>query len=1649
MTSCGPFQSMCVNGLGDPAACAKVICAAFAASRAAYEGLVEFSAAATNTRPVTLHDSVWVMTEDGSSEQFAGYVAEVREDTQEAIVVRAGQAGARDVAEGEPNRSVEAVGLWRLKHWTAPGRNATMHVLNDMDTCAEEVMWSYEPGGSQGQGESTCAAAAVSPSMQSHIVVKACFDSDRNPNHKTLIVACRGSVTADDWATDFSPTLATDRPDSEWESQVHSGFLQRCETIPIEPFLAHLRAGGSLLFTGHSLGSAVAELLCIKVLMHVVIREKDILKSIRLQDHLAFVGFASPVVGTLALGSKLRNPEIGGPVYHNIFHHFQTPCDIVPIMTNLRAVRQTAEFAVVKDALYAVVDAAMTVIVPAQFQVLKSFANTLIVGKTWTEVVSFTGKKIPSLSKSYGRWYHLQADRTFETFVLKDDASIEAMVAKDMLALTNASGDTLAQRISHHYISAYESMLPAWALTKRSPLDTRSLVRASYIFPVTEDSLIKPSTVYYSAAARTLKVSIASEGSSSAAVGLSSGRCGTASSRALDYSRCRLFVKSETDVLVDSVCAIDPMSCKVVTAEPHEIVLHFPAALDLTPNLQAALTLEGTYVLESGHPQVLVIPGLRVEAAVDDAQVVDNLRRGLFLALSDTVDSARRSYDGGTPSAFAALARCQLQELERVASRRVEFELPAPGVVVWLRSPDLEQEITLSCLPTAQFGCRLHLVHGDSCGYRISRESVPSVKGSALEYLCVGNGVTSCGQLKTAFSSAVNSALIFKLSLARGSSDERPFSWVLTTRFQGMSCTLNSTNYFSVFWANELALRQPDSPCAILPVNLAGRTSGTLYPVLHGPLTECAQLLVLAYLNDQCQGERTVRRSMIDNSAKYLADLETVRPQEFAAVKTWRRCSEELPNISNTVLQESASPMILCSDQWGLPPALPLCDVFAKWRAACQHLRTLSETELRVAAPPITRFFFAALPLLFDVAMTVCAAVSRKLVEAETNWLQRLFGYKDVTTTLAKEYHARVLYVCSKIRGKGDEFQELRQATLVDGKRGNTSGGGEASDDLLQRNSLGKLERMLTAFHSEKPQCVKNMTEFKKMMWDQSMPDSTVKALHFVYQLVLRVAILGKHVCHRIHVAAVFGPQKTGKTTLLECLLGDDSLNRFNDLNGNTKEPIVVKCATPGAQLVHECPECGQEHIDFTSLLPCHLIYDLPGYTDQSPLGSMIRSLQMLVLGCARVLLVIQPIDMQQNNSQRYELLCNVPSSARAVVLLARSNVLFTEIRNMWAQDGIPTPLLLQSVSREPARQREGRLRDDGSDEDELTSYPSGDPSPQHTSIVFEWYGEWYAAEKEHLDDLCGSKLFAVTDPAAPETLLLQQHRDGGGSLPVTVVTAHLVKNMATPFASIGEVGKVFLSMPAAVAQSDDEELTRALREALTQPQDMSLEAAIDVISDHLAEANIDTPSRAQVQVIARRLQTNGISSRWVLLDLVVAARKGSGNSPANAARKAASSPSGMHYSVANKIWNLVLQRANQARAEILPKLKDIMEITADSFQLYIPRTGTGTNFYSDFESEPHPLLDRSLALQVQVRENSSIVQNALQKIGYRCLIPVRVQSVPSPEDKVTALFRRVSLDSVLDQEDVRAFIATYDGGLGRCNKELLECLGLRTALHH
>jgi hypothetical protein len=144
-----------------------------------------------------------------------------------------------------------------------------------------------------------------------------------------LIVAVRGCQKSPledrgDWLTNLN---AGDKI-----AATHEGFSARADTIPLLPLLDHLRRGGSVLFTGHSLGSAVAEIVCQRVIDECRAKGAPATLASALKERrVAFIGWASPAIGTAEY-----NVEKSGDAEH--FFHISDVTDRVPHLPNLAVV---------------------------------------------------------------------------------------------------------------------------------------------------------------------------------------------------------------------------------------------------------------------------------------------------------------------------------------------------------------------------------------------------------------------------------------------------------------------------------------------------------------------------------------------------------------------------------------------------------------------------------------------------------------------------------------------------------------------------------------------------------------------------------------------------------------------------------------------------------------------------------------------------------------------------------------------------------------------------------------------------------------------------------------------------------------------------------------------------------------------------------------------------------------------------------------------------------------------------------------------------------------------------------------------------------------------------------------------------------------
>uniref|UniRef100_A0A0G4FGP7 Fungal lipase-type domain-containing protein n=1 Tax=Chromera velia CCMP2878 TaxID=1169474 RepID=A0A0G4FGP7_9ALVE len=139
----------------------------------------------------------------------------------------------------------------------------------------------------------------------------------------TMLVACPGSMDGNDWlGTNLKVRSSFEF--SQFVGCVHAGFWERARMIPRVPFMDHLSRGGRLVLTGHSQGSAVAEVALLR-LMNDPGWKPEYLRQV------LFVGFASPLVYDKKFAADHLFERLFSDIpYTHVFHHFVNRNDIVP-----------------------------------------------------------------------------------------------------------------------------------------------------------------------------------------------------------------------------------------------------------------------------------------------------------------------------------------------------------------------------------------------------------------------------------------------------------------------------------------------------------------------------------------------------------------------------------------------------------------------------------------------------------------------------------------------------------------------------------------------------------------------------------------------------------------------------------------------------------------------------------------------------------------------------------------------------------------------------------------------------------------------------------------------------------------------------------------------------------------------------------------------------------------------------------------------------------------------------------------------------------------------------------------------------------------------------------------------------------------------
>ena len=145
-------------------------------------------------------------------------------------------------------------------------------------------------------------------------------DDDSN-----VYLAFRGSVTTEDWKTNFNINLARLSPEENLAGRVHSGFLEKAKEIPLLTILSSKDLKGKqFIICGHSQGGAVAAIVYTLLKEAKSSSETSFLEGIR---GLKNITFAAPLFGDEELKSIIEDEKFR---FDSDMFHYVAQNDPVP-----------------------------------------------------------------------------------------------------------------------------------------------------------------------------------------------------------------------------------------------------------------------------------------------------------------------------------------------------------------------------------------------------------------------------------------------------------------------------------------------------------------------------------------------------------------------------------------------------------------------------------------------------------------------------------------------------------------------------------------------------------------------------------------------------------------------------------------------------------------------------------------------------------------------------------------------------------------------------------------------------------------------------------------------------------------------------------------------------------------------------------------------------------------------------------------------------------------------------------------------------------------------------------------------------------------------------------------------------------------------
>ena len=215
---------------------------------------------------------------------------------------------------------------------------------------------------------------------------------------KRLIVGFRGTKSFEDFLVDLKLYAEI----NNCQGRFHSGIYRRSEMIPIEHFVKKLvEEKYQNIFTGHSLGAAIAALVTVKVILQRALDKEDI-------NNILFIGFGAPLLACQTFKLFIEKH------YCNNFHFYVNENDIVPkllaIFSNVfHEDKEIQEKAGYIDNCKLFLNL-LTKPITAETVLLKVFTNVLMM---IPEFLKFFGKAVVPKYAPFGRLILLTTKQVF------------------------------------------------------------------------------------------------------------------------------------------------------------------------------------------------------------------------------------------------------------------------------------------------------------------------------------------------------------------------------------------------------------------------------------------------------------------------------------------------------------------------------------------------------------------------------------------------------------------------------------------------------------------------------------------------------------------------------------------------------------------------------------------------------------------------------------------------------------------------------------------------------------------------------------------------------------------------------------------------------------------------------------------------------------------------------------------------------------------------------------------------------------------------------------------------------------------------------------------------------------------------------------